>query len=117
MRWVTLHAGRERPVRAGHPWIFSRAIASGLESAEPGEPVEVRSSGGAFVAAGYANPKTAIAIRVLTLEEEDVDARLVRRRIDEALTLRRAMLPAGLTALRLVNGEGDRLPGVVADRY
>jgi 23S rRNA (cytosine1962-C5)-methyltransferase len=117
MRRITLHPGRERPVRAGHPWIFSRAIASGLEGAEPGEPVEVRSAGGAYVAAGYANPRTAIAVRVLTLEEEAVDARLVRRRLDEALALRRATLPAGLTAYRLVNGEGDRLPGVVADRY
>ena len=117
MRRVTLQPGRERPVRAGHPWIFSRAIASGLEGAEPGEPVEVRSAGGAFVAAGYGNPRTTIAVRVLTLEEEEVDARLVRRRIDEALALRRATLPAGLTAYRIVNGEGDRLPGVVADRY
>jgi len=117
MRRVTLQPGRERPVRAGHPWIFSRAIASGLEGAEPGEPVEVRAAGGAFVAAGYGNPRTTIAVRVLTLEEEPVDARLVRRRLDEALALRRAVLPAGLTAQRLVNGEGDRLPGIVADRY
>jgi len=117
MRRVTLQPGRERPVRAGHPWIFSRAIASGLEGAEPGEPVEVRSAGGAFVAAGYGNPRTAIAIRVLTLEEEAVDARLVRRRVDEALALRRATLPATLTAYRVLNGEGDRLPGIVADRY
>jgi len=117
MRRITLQPGRERPVRAGHPWIFSRAIASGLEGAEPGEPVEVRSAGGAFVAAGYANPKTTIAIRVLTLEEEPVDGRLVRRRLDEALALRRATLGAGLTSYRVVNGEGDRLPGIVADRY
>ena len=117
MRRVTLQPGRERPVRAGHPWIFSRAIASGLEGAEPGEPVEVRSAGGAFVAAGYGNPRTSIAVRVLTLEEEPVDARLVRRRVDEALALRRATLPAALAAHRILNGEGDRLPGVVADRY
>ena len=117
MRRITLQPGRERPVRAGHPWIFSRAIASGLEGAEPGEPVEVRSAGGAFVAGGYGNPRTTIAVRVLTLEEEPVDARLVRRRVGEALALRRETLPDGLTAYRILNGEGDRLPGVVADRY
>ena len=38
---VTLKPGREAPVRAGHPWIFSGAIASGLDGAEPGEPVRV----------------------------------------------------------------------------
>src|SRR5581483_5246681 len=112
-----LKPGREGPVRGGHPWIFSGAVASGLEGAEPGEPVAVHAAGGRFLAAGYANPRTAIAIRVLTLEEEAVDAALVARRLDEALALRRATLPPALDAYRVVNGEGDRLPGVVVDRY
>ncbi|HZP42602.1 MAG TPA: class I SAM-dependent rRNA methyltransferase [Candidatus Binatia bacterium] len=117
MRRVVLKPGREGPVRGGHPWIFSGAVASGLEGAEPGEPVAVHAAGGRFLAAGYANPRTAIAIRVLTLEEEAVDAALVARRLDEALALRRATLPPALDAYRVVNGEGDRLPGVVVDRY
>ena len=117
MRRVVLKPGREGPVRGGHPWIFSGAIASGLEGAEPGEPVAVHATGGRFLAAGYANRRTPITIRVLTLEDEPVDARLVGRRLDEALALRRATLPPDLHAYRVVNGEGDRLPGVVVDRY
>jgi 23S rRNA (cytosine1962-C5)-methyltransferase len=117
MRRIVLKPGRENPVRAGHPWIFSGAVASGLEGAEPGEPVVVRAAGGGFVAAGYANPRTTIAVRVLTLEDEPLDARFVLRRLDEALALRRATLAADLEAYRVVNGEGDRLPGVVVDRY
>jgi 23S rRNA (cytosine1962-C5)-methyltransferase len=104
-------------VRGGHPWIFSGAIASGLEGAEEGEPVVVHAAGGRFVAAGYCNPRTPIAVRVLTLEDEPIDAGLVGRRLDEALAFRRATLPAALEAFRVVNGEGDRLPGVVVDRY
>src|SRR5690349_8000950 len=117
MRRLTLKPGREGPVRAGHPWIFSGAIASGLDGAEPGEPVAVHAAAGRFVAAGYANPRTPIAVRVLTLEDEAIDRMLVARRVDEALALRRAMLPEDLRACRVVNGEGDRLPGVVVDRY
>jgi 23S rRNA (cytosine1962-C5)-methyltransferase len=117
VRRIVLRPGREHPVRAGHPWIFSRAIAEGLEGAEPGEPVEVRSAAGTFVAVGYANPRTTIAVRVIGLEDEAVDARLVGRRLDEALALRRATLPPELTAYRVLNAEGDRLPGVVVDRY
>ncbi|MFN8544792.1 MAG: class I SAM-dependent rRNA methyltransferase [Candidatus Binatia bacterium] len=117
VRRVVLHAGRDAPVRAGHPWIFSRAVAEGLDGAEPGEPVRVVSAGGRFVAAGYANPRTTIAVRVLSLEDEAVDAALVARRIEAALALRRELLPADATAYRVLNGEGDRLPGVVADRY
>jgi len=104
-------------VRGGHPWIFSGAIAAGLEGAEPGEPVHVHAAGGRFLAGGYVNPRTPIAVRVLTLEGEAIDAALVRRRLDEALALRQATLPAGLDAYRVLNGEGDRLPGVVVDRY
>jgi 23S rRNA (cytosine1962-C5)-methyltransferase len=117
MRRIGLKPRREGPVRAGHPWIFSGAIASGLEGAEPGEPVSVHAASGRFVAAGYANPRTPIAVRVLTLEDEAVDGALVRRRLDEAIALREATLPPDLRAYRLVNGEGDRLPGMVVDRY
>jgi 23S rRNA (cytosine1962-C5)-methyltransferase len=117
MRSLTLKPGRDVPVRAGHPWIFSGAIACGLDGAEPGETVRVLSAGGGFVAAGYANPATAIAIRVLTLADEPVDAALVARRVDDALALRRALVPPETDAYRVVNGEGDRLPGIVVDRY
>lgn len=116
MRRIVLRPGREGPVRGGHPWIFSGAVASGLDGAEPGEPVAVYGAGGRFVAAGYCNPRTPIAVRVLTLDDKPVDAALVHRRLDEALALRAAMLP-GVEAYRVVNGEGDRLPGVVVDRY
>jgi len=64
MTVVTLKPGREGPVRAGHPWIFSRAIASGLEGLEPGAPVRVHSADGRFIAAGYRNPKPPSAARV-----------------------------------------------------
>src|SRR5262245_65581035 len=109
MRTITLKPGRELPVRAGHPWIFSGAIASGLDGAEPGEPVRVVAAGGGFVAAGYANPRTSIAVRVLTLDDEAIGPKLVARRVDEALALRHTVVPPDTDAYRRVNGEGERL--------
>ncbi len=117
MRRLVLKPGRDGPVRAGHPWIFSGAVADGLADAEPGEAVRVCNADGAFAAVGYANPRTPIAVRVLSLDDEPVGASLIARRVDEALALRRALLPADLAAYRVVNGEGDRLPGLVVDRY
>jgi 23S rRNA (cytosine1962-C5)-methyltransferase len=113
---LVLHAGRERPVRAGHPWIFSRAIVRGLDGVAPGDPVRVCAEDGTFVGVGYANPRTSIVARVLALEDVAVDAALVARRLDAALALRRMLLPDA-TAFRVVNGEGDRLPGMIVDRY
>lgn len=117
MTVVELAPGREGPLRAGHPWIFSRGIVRGLECLKPGEPVRIVGPGGRFVAAGYGHPRTPIAVRVLTLEDEPVDAALVARRVDEALALRRHVVHSDTDAFRVVNGEGDRLPGMVVDRY
>jgi 23S rRNA (cytosine1962-C5)-methyltransferase len=103
-------------VRGGHPWIFSGAIASGLSDVGPGDAVRVHADDGRVLGVGYANPRTTIAVRMVSTDDEVLDDALVARRIDEALALRRVALPDA-TALRLVNGEGDRLPGVVVDRY
>jgi 23S rRNA (cytosine1962-C5)-methyltransferase len=113
---VALKPGRDRPVRAGHPWIFSGAVASGVADATPGDPVRVRAHDGRVLGVGYANPRTTIAVRLVSHADEAMDDALVARRIDEALALRRACLPDA-TACRVLNGEGDRLPGVVVDRY
>jgi len=117
VRRITLKPGREGPVRAGHPWIFSGAIGAGLEGADAGEPVRVVAANGRFLAGGYCNPRTPIAVRILTSVDEPVDAALVHRRLDEAFALRRELLGRGLDAYRVANGEGDRLPGIVVDRY
>lgn len=116
MRRVVVRPGPEGAVRAGHPWLYSRAV-EGVDGAEPGEFVRVVGSGGRVLGVGYAHPRTTIAVRMLALDDVAVDAALVARRVDAALALRRAVLPADLGAYRVLNGEGDRLPGVVADRY
>jgi 23S rRNA (cytosine1962-C5)-methyltransferase len=116
VREIVLRPGRDRPVRGGHPWIFSGAIASGLSDVGPGDAVRVHADDGRVLGVGYANPRTTIAVRMVSTDDEVLDDALVARRIDEALALRRVALPDA-TALRLVNGEGDRLPGVVVDRY
>ena len=117
MRRLVLQPGRDVPVRRGHPWIFSRAIREGLDGAEPGEPVRIVAASGAFVGTGYANPRTTIAARIVSLDDVPLDAALIGRRLDDALALRRQLLPPDVHAYRVLNGEGDFLPGVVVDRY
>jgi 23S rRNA (cytosine1962-C5)-methyltransferase len=114
---LKLKAGKERPVLAGHPWIFSGAIADLDPGITPGSIVTVQSAKGEFVARGYCNPRCAITVRVLTRADEPVDRTLIERRLEAALALRRSMLPPDTDAFRLLNGEGDYLPGVVADVY
>lgn len=116
MHEVILKAGRDRAVRAGHPWVFSGAVASGMDDVAPGDPVRVHTADGRVLGVGHANPRTTIAVRLASHDDEPLDAAFVARRIDAALALRSDFLP-GATACRVLNGEGDRLPGVVVDRY
>jgi len=114
---VRLKPKKERPVHLGHPWIFSGAIADLDPRLEPGQMVGLQSADGEFLGRGYVNPRCAIAVRLLTHADQPIDAQLIQRRVARALDLRRTVLPAETDAYRLINGEGDLLPGINADVY
>jgi 23S rRNA (cytosine1962-C5)-methyltransferase len=114
---VRLKPGREGPARAGHPWVFSGAIAA-IEGEEPaGALAQVISAEGTPIGVGYVNPRCSITVRLLTWQNESIDAAFIRRRIMTALALRQSALPPRTTGYRLINGEGDFLPGVIVDVY
>jgi 23S rRNA (cytosine1962-C5)-methyltransferase len=104
----------ERVVAHGHPWIYRDALEP--FTARPGAVVTVLDRRGRFLARGLAEAGP-IAVRVFTLRDEPLDRGLISRRVEEALELRDRIAPPGTDALRLVHGEGDRLPGIVCDRY
>lgn len=105
-----------RHLRAGHPWVFRKAIEKAPKGLAAGAIVDVVDEE-RFVARGYFDPRSAISVRILTREPaEAIDAGFWRRRVARALALR-AELVSGTNAFRMVHGESDGLPGVVADRY
>lgn len=115
---ASLKPHKEESLLSGHRWIFSGALQQPPRWIEAGGLVDVKSSTGQFVARGYYNPQTDIAIRILTHDpEEDIDAAFFRRRIRHALALRQAFDPRVTNAYRLIHAEGDGLPGLVVDRY
>jgi len=116
---IVLKGGKERHIRHGHPWIFSGAIDRVEDSPQPGWTADVVSFDGRWIArAGY-SPKSQIRARVWTLDpDEAIDAGFFERRIRAAVDLRwrlGRMEAAG--GCRLINAEGDRLPGLVVDRF
>jgi 23S rRNA (cytosine1962-C5)-methyltransferase len=113
---LALRKDLARHLRAGHPWVFRRAIEAAPRGLEAGAVVDVVEDG-RFVARGYFDPHSAISVRILTRDAAEViDAGFWRRRVRRAVALREALV-RGTTGLRLVHGESDGLPGVVADRY
>ena len=116
---LALKPGRERSLLRRHPWVFSGAVAKVHGSPQSGDSVEVRSADGGFLAWAAYSPVSQIRARVWSFEEAEVPGpELLRTKIEAALALRRAAVPPETTdALRLVHGESDGLPGLVADRY
>jgi 23S rRNA (cytosine1962-C5)-methyltransferase len=82
-----------------------------------GEQVQVLSPDGAAIGRGLADPASPIAVRLWTHGRRPVDGTLWRERANRAIALRARLLTATTTAYRVVNGEGDRMPGLVVDRY
>src|ERR1700682_1787892 len=108
---ASLKPDREKSLLSGHLWIFSGALQQPPRWIEAGGLVDVKSSTGQFVARGYYNPQTDIAIRILTHDlAESIDAEFLRQRIRSALALRRVFDPTDTNAYRLINSEGDALP-------
>lgn len=115
---ASLKPHRDESLANGHLWIFSGALQQPPHWIEPGGLVDVKSATGQFVARGYYNPRTDIAIRILTRDrEEEIDLAFLRGRVRKALDLREVFDPEVTNAYRLVNAEGDGLPGLVVDRY
>ncbi len=76
---------RVGPVRGRHPWVFSGAIRQIPEGIESGTPVRLVDEGGVFLASGYFNSYSQIAVRVWSWDEkEEVDDNFFARRIKKA---------------------------------
>ncbi len=119
---LTLRKGKEESLDRFHPWVFSGALTvmpqpgSGIEE---GDLVAVAAHDGRIVGTGHFQIGS-IAVRMLTFDaSEAIDEEFYRRRLTDALRMRRAIgLPGdGTDAYRLVHGEGDFLPGLVVDVY
>jgi 23S rRNA (cytosine1962-C5)-methyltransferase len=114
---LELARGLGRHLRAGHPWVFRKALER-VPRIPPGSVVDLTENG-KFVARGYYDPHSAISVRVLTREpRQNIDAAFFAQRVKRALAERRELIDLTDTdSFRLLHGEGDGLPGVVVDLY
>lgn len=115
---VRLLPGRDRRLKAGHPWAFSNEIAmsEGAKSLAPGSVVRLEGDDGVKHGLFHFNPRSLIAGRLLDRDSgATVDRAWFARRLRDAASLRERL---GLARFcRLVHAEADGLPGLVVDRY
>ncbi|RIL09820.1 MAG: class I SAM-dependent rRNA methyltransferase [Proteobacteria bacterium] len=113
---LVLKPNRERSLKRRHPWIFSGAI-EGAPKCEDGSIMQVYDADGNCLGCGYFNSRCSIAVRMLSFGKQDpIEA--LRDNIRSAISFRRALFDASTTdAVRLINSEGDGIPGLIADLY
>lgn len=110
--WVQLRSAR------AHPFIFDRMISASDPAARPGDVVSVYDKSGRIFGRGLFNPRSRIALRMLTFDDTSVDEAFWRTRLAAAVELRRTLgLDRDTDAYRLVHAEGDRLSGLIVERY
>jgi len=108
----------ERAIREGHPWLFETSVTSESHAAPAGATAVVFDRKNRFLAAGLFDPNGPIRVRLLVhLEPDRIGSELFRKRLHSALERRRGILSADTTAMRILHGENDRMPGIVADLY
>ena len=115
MLTTTLSPEAARRLRQGVPWVFREEIVSMEGTPPPGEPVELVDPDGNRLGVGDLDLSSHVAIRRLGLPEERPEG-LLQRQLRRALE-RRVQLVDDPRYCRLVNDDGDGLPGLVIDRF
>lgn len=115
---LILKPGREKSLKRRHPWVFAGAVARVEGNPESGDTVELRAADGTLFGIAAYSPQSQIRARVWDWRMCAVDAEFFRERIAHAAQARAGFVASGVTdSVRLIHGESDGLPGVVADRY
>lgn len=118
MHSVKLKKGKEKAVRQLHPWVFSGAIDQIKGNPENGDIIMVTDSNNDFLAYGFFNDKSRVAVRLLEWNlETEINESWWRKKIRTAVKHRDELNSEDTNTYRLIFSEADFLPGLIVDRY
>jgi 23S rRNA (cytosine1962-C5)-methyltransferase len=113
---LNLVRDRTRMLKQGYPWIYRDWLRE-LPPAPMGSRALVRDKDGSLIAFGMYDSTGPLAVRVCALERERLDDALIEAKLETAFQSRRVLFAGGTTGFRLLNGEGDGVPGLTCDLY
>ena len=114
MERIEVDKSGEESVVSGHLWIFSNQVVRRPAAIPEGEIVEVAGVKGRFLGIGTYNPRSLIAIRLLSRDRVAIDEAFFAGRLEDALKARSGRYG---DSFRVVNSESDFLPGLIVDKY
>jgi 23S rRNA (cytosine1962-C5)-methyltransferase len=111
---IITQRGAER-ARSGHLWIY-RSDVRDTGTNTGGSLVSVRDERGRFIGQALYSDRSEISLRLLTLQDEQIDRQWWRGRLQAAARRREGIRPEA-NAYRLIYSEGDLLPSLIVDVY
>ncbi|NGZ60759.1 MAG: rRNA large subunit methyltransferase I [Nitrospira sp. LK265] len=111
-----IHLTASRGPESRHLWIYAGQLGAVVSEAIAGGLIDVLTPDGRFYGRGLYSPASKIRVRLLTFRDEPIDETFWQGRIQQAIRLRQRVITQA-NAYRLIYGEGDRLPGLIVDRY
>lgn len=115
---ITVSRRAETTLLAGHPWIFDTEVLNNSRAYADGDIVNVVNSKGAFLGTGFINRNSKIRVRIFTRNPNDTpDEAYWRRRVKQAIDLRKTVMGSQFSCCRLIFGESDYFPGLTVDRF
>jgi 23S rRNA (cytosine1962-C5)-methyltransferase len=116
---LEIQKNRIGPIKGRHPWVFSGAIKKIPDGLKSGQEVRLIDEQGNFLAYGYFNSYSQIAVRLWSWDaSEIINQDFFEKRIRSAYEIRQKYVENSETdSYRLIYGENDLLPGLVVDKY
>jgi 23S rRNA (cytosine1962-C5)-methyltransferase len=116
MRQVVLKKRIGQRLLSGHPWVFANEINLMDDQLQGGDIADVLLHDGKFLGRGYVNPLSAITVRILTRQRDEViDDMFFHRRLEAAWAYRHKL--GYRENCRLVFGEADDIPQLIIDKF
>lgn len=102
-------------IKRGDPWVFSDTIEK--QKVPEGSYAILMSHKNEALAHGFYSPSINLSFRVLNIGDRKFNDTEVVLRMARAISIKKHLLTTENKCFRVFNGEGDDLPGVVADYY
>lgn len=117
---VKLNSKGEQFVVKGHPWVFSNNIIKINDDAKSGDLAIVFSKNkNKVIGLGLYDASSPIRIKMLysNAEKVEINADFFKNKIEKAYVKRQSLLKTNTNSYRLLFGENDGFPGLIADVY
>jgi 23S rRNA (cytosine1962-C5)-methyltransferase len=116
---VKLKPAAQRMIKKQHPWVFDGGITKQSIEGEAGDlAIIYDNKKNKFLACGLYDPYSPIRIKVLQYHKSaTIDSDWFENKIKEAYVKRAPLLATDTNSYRLIYGENDGLPSLIADVY